>query len=428
MEILIVLILAIIAFSVYHSKKKSINKYKNTYDNKIDIKEFQPYKIIENDNALEQIVENFEERKKTAYDEIARNLGKALPNDVIWKVLQELFLETFLKNHKIFLNTAYQQGLLLQKEKKYKESISHYSYGLYYLMCHYNAKFNPQPQIIDFVENDTQVIEMAQHKFINKIQLCAKYANLDESEIKKYLSKLIKVSTLSNMNFETYYNMVKYYIIQKKDTKDEIRELNTTRLNMLNSDENDDDIFDGWEFVATLQLRTPLEVLKHHNEKIFDKNKKLPNYIKEEWEGTWIPIVKPYELIDKNAIPEGNQATDIGQITKSEANEYCQFLIKFKTISESDTNIKDKISQIKKIISTDKVFRKYFKKVSNGDNDFLEYYFGLTIRNILPSNVAKILNESGYKLIEDLKGANIKEISSLKGIGKATIDKITPFL
>ena len=44
-------------------------------------------------------------------------------------------------------------------------------------------------------------------------------------------------------------------------------------------DWGDEDIIDGLEFVATLQLRTPLEILQHHGEIFKEKGKDCPHFI-----------------------------------------------------------------------------------------------------------------------------------------------------
>lgn len=46
-------------------------------------------------------------------------------------------------------------------------------------------------------------------------------------------------------------------------------------------DLGDEDIIDGLKFVATLQLRTPLEILEHHGEIFKENNQTPPNYAKE---------------------------------------------------------------------------------------------------------------------------------------------------
>ena len=50
-----------------------------------------------------------------------------------------------------------------------------------------------------------------------------------------------------------------------------------------------DDIIEGLQFIATLQLRTPLRVLTKHGEMHKDRKSPPPSHAKELWEGLWIP-------------------------------------------------------------------------------------------------------------------------------------------
>lgn len=166
------------------------------------IANFIPYKIVENDNALRTIVDDYDRREQEAIKDFETRLGKALPNDVIWSILQDLIIECWetTKNKKVLVNTEYQMGLLLQKEKKYKDAISHYSMGLYYVMNFYPHKFNPRGHLIDCIKNDYEVIEMAQEKFINKIKLCIKYSNLSIDDLFESIQRITTVTVLKNIN------------------------------------------------------------------------------------------------------------------------------------------------------------------------------------------------------------------------------------
>lgn len=378
---------------------------------------FVAIKIIDNDNELEKIVPDFERRKEDVTNELISRLGGALPNDVIWGLLQQLYLEFFINNHKIFLNTAYQQGLLLQKEKKYKQAISHYSYGLYYLMNFYNAPLKPTAHIIDFVSNETQLIEMAQQKFINKIQLCIEYENLNLEEVKDLSLSLINRSPLPNLSSQQFIMKIQTHLHSRE--KNENKKAQTQEFQNLVS--NHSDLFQGLEFHATIQFRTPLEVLKHHGE-IYQGTGEPPKYAKEQWHGMWLPVLKEkYDLFTKTTI-----ATDLGALSFDEVNLYLDFLIKFHTIAESELDVEEKIVQITKLNKNDSNFHKYYKSFDS--KEFLESYFNLLIKNILPAKATKSLNDAGYRTLKDLKGANPKELLKLDGIGKATIDKLSNYL
>ncbi|MFH0708907.1 MAG: helix-hairpin-helix domain-containing protein [Pseudomonadota bacterium] len=395
---------------------------------------FSPVKIVENDNELEKIVPNFHTRRENKIVELTDSLGKALPNDVIWGILQDLILEYILKDHKIYINTFYQQGLLLQKEKKYKQAITHYSYGLYYLMNFYKADFNPTSHIIDLVRNEIQLIEMAQYKFINKIQICMKKEELTVDEVKDLSYKLIKNSSFPYLNFEQFFVIIEPHIRLKNKVEFEEGTIGSLQDKPLSEWIRDnDDIISGLEFNATLQLRTPLEVLIHHGEVFSRKEGRPPQYAKEAWQGIWTHKLKSWKEIDPDLdcmpeLPFGTTASDIGSLEPDEVKEYLDFLIKFHTIAESDLTADEKIKQIKQLEKSDSNFRAYYKKQSKGDKEFLESYFNLLIKNILPPKVTKSLNDTGYRILKDLKGVDPKELLKLEGVGKATIDKLVQYL
>lgn len=417
------LILAIVFFVFMIMKSKN----KSSINDKTKIKDnnsFVPIKILENDNSLKNIVDDFEIRENNAKTELEKNLGKALPNDIIWSILQNLYLESFLKNHKLFLNVAYQQGLLLQKEKKFKQAIIYYSYGLYYLICFYPIKMNPINHIIDFVTSEDSIIEMAQYKFINKIKICMNNENIDIQEFRDLSKRFIETSVLPYLTHNEFLQNVESFLIKNTN------EIKESPWNQSLNNMRDEDVIKGFEFNATLMLRTPLRVLIHHKEKILDKNKELPNYAKTEGEGIWLPITKSYrELgLDIDEIPEGTCSSDLGALSPKEQELYFNFLLKFHTISESEKEVKEKISAIRNLIKIDKDFNKYYKKVSNNDKYFLEGYFGLLIRNVLPPKVSSILKENGYLLLEDLKDVNLDDLLKIDGIGKSTINKLIPYV
>jgi len=395
--------------------KKKLDGKSNNRDS------FFPVKIIDNDNELEKIVPDFEYRKQQATQELESRLGKALPNGVIWSILQKLYSEFFLKDHKIILNTEYQRGLLLQKEKKYNQAISHYASGLYYLMNFYQADFNPTAHIINMKTSNQELIEMAQNKFINKIQLCMKYGNMNLDEVKRYSLFFIH-DDLPNLSSNNFIETILSYI-KRQNKKPEKHQDLILKLNTSNNDKfYDDDITEGLEFHATLQFRTPLEVLVHDGE-IYRGKGQPPQYTKEAWQGMWLPKLRDeYDLPRKRGV-----STDIGYLEGDERNNYLDFLIKFHTIAESELRAEEKIIKIRQLLKSDSKFRTFYNKMFGENNDFLESYFNLLIRNIVPSKAAQILYEEGFKTLNDLRGVDKNDLLKLKGIGQATIKKLEEY-
>lgn len=346
---------------------------------------------------------------------------------MIWGVLQDIFLESFIKNHKVLLNCAYQQGLLVQKEKNYKQAIVSYAYGLYYLMNFYKADFRPMGHLIDCVSTETELVEMAQEKFINKIQRCVKYANLEATEIKIIASKLILRSPLPYLEFEDFFITIEPYLF-KKDMSypvGSIGDLQSKPLDEWLKAYGDDEVIKGLIFEATLELRTPLEVLIHHKEIFSDKHKAPPQYAKEDWQGTWTPHLKSWREvgIDEDELPNHTVSTDIGSLEDDEAEKYYKFLLEFHTIVENNHfSIKDKINHLETLYRDNPHYNNFL------DSNSFESYFGLLISNVFSSKVALTLKNVGFRTLEDLKGADLEFLGTLNGIGKATLEKLNPYV
>lgn len=146
-------------------------------------------KIIENDKDIEKIIENFQDRKNKKHTELSERFGTEPPeNDVLWALLQDLYIESFLKNHYLLLNVEYQRGLLLQKEKKYKDAISHYASGLYYLLNIFDYSFSPNKFKMDI---EGKEFFHAQEKFVNKLARCINSGKLGIEDFFKATTHLI---------------------------------------------------------------------------------------------------------------------------------------------------------------------------------------------------------------------------------------------
>lgn len=91
----------------------------------------------------------------------------------------------------------------------------------------------------------------------------------------------------------------------------------------------------GFEFVATLQLRTPLRVLRWHGKMHTDRDSPPPQVVEAEWEGVWVLKPKTWKELGGVAIPEfePQSASDIGPV---EASKYFPYLLGIHEISEGN--------------------------------------------------------------------------------------------
>lgn len=184
------------------------------------------------------------------------------------------------------------------------------------------------------------------------------------------------------------------------------------------------DIINGLEFSATLQLRTPLEILKRHGE-IFSGHGTPPQYAKEQWHGIWLPKTKTFrELgIDVDEIEEGSCASDIGSV---KASEYLPFLLKFREVVEKTLSVDDKIFSLDNLSKQDDSFKIFWNKHKAVDADFPHSFFykQLTTIDGIGHKMAKALYVNGFKSVSDIQNVTDEELLSVKGVGKSLLVKI----
>lgn len=191
-------------------------------------------------------------------------------------------------------------------------------------------------------------------------------------------------------------------------------------------DWGNEDIIDGLKFTATLQLRTPLEVLKHHGEIFKGKNQTPPNYAKEQWQGIWLPKTKSFKDLglDIEEIENDNSsASDIGYVKSS---EYVKFLIDFRKIVESDNSNDEMLKELYNLAEKNQKYKSFWAKHKETDKDFPHSFFYKQLTKVdgIGIKTAKLLYENGFKTISDLKNARDDELLKIKGIGNIQLKKI----
>jgi hypothetical protein len=121
-----------------------------------------------------------------------------------------------------------------------------------------------------------------------------------------------------------------------------------------------ENLISGYEYVATLQLRTPLAALLKDGEVV--KTDRCPENEFGMMHGIWMPKTKSWREmgIDIDEFQPGNSASDAGQVDRV---KYRNFLISIRMISEDvDRSIQERIAAIRPILK-DAEFSRYCRRL-----------------------------------------------------------------
>jgi hypothetical protein len=176
-------------------------------------------------------------------------------------------------------------------------------------------------------------------------RLNAKYSDIFSQPI---IANQMRVF-LKKENNETASNPARIILrVESKEQKTDSNSKSVKMLELQNAPMPDwmDEHWNGFEFCATLQLRTPLRVLLRHNEIYIKNDGHQPQIAREPWEGVWMPKLKWNELgiAGTNKFPEFTHASDVGQIL---AKDYLPFLIAVRKILELPDSIENRIKLLR---------------------------------------------------------------------------------
>ena len=178
-------------------------------------------------------------------------------------------------------------------------------------------------------------------------------------------------------------------------------------------------IIKGVQFTATLQIRTPLSVLKHHGEIYEGPPSEAPKYGSQR-DGIWVFVT---DLEDEESSYESHHASDIGPVKPS---YYLPFLIEFRSIVESSFDHDEQIQKLYQLSECSKDFKAIWQKLTSHYDDFPHSYFYSQF-TALPGvglKTAQALYEKGFKNVEQIKAASISELCKVPGLGKRSAERI----
>lgn len=187
-----------------------------------------------------------------------------------------------------------------------------------------------------------------------------------------------------------------------------------------------DDIITGLEFIATLQLRTPLRVLLRHGEIHTERTKQPPQIAHAMWEGIWYPRTRLSEWL-----PTFPVASDVGTVL---ASDYLPFLVAVRRIVELNDSIENRIEKLREMpiepawqAFVQIIGRNYhFGNEHVGMEGIVQYFFPryLTPMPNFSASTLRELSSFGLDTIDRIAAASDEVLLAIKGIGPAKLKAI----
>lgn len=185
------------------------------------------------------------------------------------------------------------------------------------------------------------------------------------------------------------------------------------------------DLVECLEFHATLQLRTPLKALMMDGMMHSDKSH-LPELGIETWQGIWVAKLKTWRELgyDIDEMDEGKSASDIGYISR---DAYLPFLKAVRSVVEKAGSIDDRVKQLSAELKKHE-WSEFLEKHQGADviiNTFFPFFI-----DTLPGVSASIkeqLRLLGFKTADQLSGADLDVLTSIKGVGKVKASSLQQY-
>jgi hypothetical protein len=185
------------------------------------------------------------------------------------------------------------------------------------------------------------------------------------------------------------------------------------------------DLITGFQFIATMQVRTPLRVLLRHGEVHRDINRPLPRIVHEGWEGIWIIKTEASQELSRAYVPgclSANMSAKIGEIPAD--GKYLEFLIAVRTIVEACGSIDSRIGQLLDMLAHKN--SRHFANRLGGIDVIIEEFFPQFVDTVpkLPADAADMLCRLGFNTPNRLAAASDEILLAITGLERAKLKMI----
>lgn len=181
-------------------------------------------------------------------------------------------------------------------------------------------------------------------------------------------------------------------------------------------------------FVATMQLRTPLRVLRRHGELHTNGNMPPPRIADEIWEGVWLPQTKSLGELGMPSVgfAESSMATEIGPI-KGGIGPYLAFLCAVRTCVEAHDLVEVRVDNLKAVLAGPDFTG--FVRRHGGATAIIDRFFPPFLNTIptLPATAITELRSKRLSTLAKLSTVSDETLLAIKGIGPAKLKALRAY-
>jgi hypothetical protein len=185
------------------------------------------------------------------------------------------------------------------------------------------------------------------------------------------------------------------------------------------------DVIAGYRFCATMQLRTPLRVLRRHGEVHNGIDTVPPKIGREMWEGIWTILPRTFRDLgwDVDEPLPGTMASDVGPIP-SDGGDYLRFLIAVREKAEAEGAPEDRRRAVAEVLEDPSWAQ--FIKVLGGKETILDRLFPPFISTVprLSAATREALMIAGFDTPESIQQAGDDDLLAFKGVGPAIVQSL----
>lgn len=182
------------------------------------------------------------------------------------------------------------------------------------------------------------------------------------------------------------------------------------------------DLITGWRYSATIQMRTPLRILRQHGQKVGTSNGQP---IEPEMQhGIWVPVLNTFGSLGVD-LPEmeWTMASEVGYIP-ADGGQYLQFLLAVRQVVEAPGTVPERLAQLRAELAKPE-WAEFIAQL-NGREAIYARFFPAFIETIsgLQAETVAALWAAELTTPRTLAEASDARLRSIKGIGPAKLKAI----